>query len=159
MQRVSDVRRHHTEEQFQIVSDFLARQFTSQRQGRICYPEDMVVELRQDQDLERLLERSKTDPVFIFKHSTQCSISGHVYQDFSAFAEDHPKLESAIVLVIENRSLSSAIEQRFGIRHESPQALLIKDGRALWHASHWSITADSLDDALRSYAQPAHQRN
>ncbi|HEY2385257.1 MAG TPA: bacillithiol system redox-active protein YtxJ [Terriglobia bacterium] len=119
----------------------------------------MVVELRQDQDLEQLVERSKSDPVFIFKHSTQCSISGHIYQDFSTFAGDHPELESAIVLVIENRNLSKAVERRFGIRHESPQALLIKDGHAVWHASHWSITTDSLDDALRSYAQSAHQRN
>lgn len=109
----------------------------------------MVVELRQDQDLEGLLERSKTDPVLIFKHSTQCSISGHIYQDFIDFAENNPQLESAVVLVIESQRLSRAIAERFGIRHESPQALLIKDGRVVWHASHWSITSDSLGDALR----------
>jgi bacillithiol system protein YtxJ len=45
------------------------------------------------------------------------------------------------------------------VRHESPQALLIKDGRSVWNASHWSVTSDSLSDALRSYAQPSHQRN
>ena len=110
----------------------------------------MVVELRQDQDLEQLLERSRTDPVLIFKHSTQCSISGHIYQDFREFAENNPDLESAVVLVIESRRLSQQIATRFGIRHESPQALLIKDGRVVWHASHWSITADSLSDAFKS---------
>ena len=35
----------------------------------------MIIELQQDQDLEQLLERSKTNPVLIFKHSTQCPIS------------------------------------------------------------------------------------
>jgi bacillithiol system protein YtxJ len=55
--------------------------------------------------------------------------------------------------------LSDTVAERLGVRHESPQALLIKDGRAVWHASHWSITSEALVSALRSYAQPAHQRN
>src|SRR5438105_3182930 len=119
----------------------------------------MVVDLRQDQDLEQLLERSKTDPVLIFKHSTQCSISAQAYEEFTSFTEGAPNLFCGVVLVVENRKLSNAIAERFGVRHESPQALLIKDGRSVWHASHWSITPDSLNDALKSHAQPAHQRN
>ena len=119
----------------------------------------MVVDLRQDQDLEQLLERSKTEPILIFKHSTQCSISTQVHEEFADFAEGFRSLACGVVLVIENRRLSDAIAGRFGIRHESPQALLIKDGRVVWHASHWSITSDSLSDALKSYAKPAHQRN
>ena len=119
----------------------------------------MVVELRQDQDLEQLLERSKTDPVLIFKHSTQCSISSQAYEEFQQFLESVPAVPSAVVLVIENRKLSTAIAERFGVRHESPQTLLLKDGRVAWHASHWSITAESLSDALRSYAESPHRRN
>ena len=119
----------------------------------------MQVDLRQDDDLEQLLERSKTDPVLIFKHSTQCSISAQVYEEFMNFAEGVPDLFCGVVLVVENRKLSNAIAERFGVRHESPQALLIKDGHSIWHASHWSITSGSLSDALRSYAQPSHQRN
>ena len=119
----------------------------------------MVGELRQEHDLEQLLERSKTNPVLIFKHSTQCSISGDVHTEFMNFAEEAADLESSVVLVIENRRLSNAIAQRFGIRHESPQALLIKDGRVVWHASHWNITSESLNNALKLYAESAHQRN
>jgi bacillithiol system protein YtxJ len=119
----------------------------------------MVVELKQDHDLEQLLERSKTDPVLIFKHSTQCSISGQAYEEFTDFAEGVHDLLCGVVLVIENRKLSNAIAERFGVRHESPQVLLIKDGRKVWHASHWSITPASIGDALKSYAQPAHQRD
>jgi bacillithiol system protein YtxJ len=119
----------------------------------------MVVELRKDQDLDDLLERSKTDPVLIFKHSTQCSISGEVQREFMDFVATAPELEAVVILVIENRRLSDTVAERFGVRHESPQALLIKDGRVVWHASHWSITSDALGTALRSYVQPAHQRN
>ena len=119
----------------------------------------MVIELRQDRDLEQLLERSKTNPVLIFKHSTQCPISTHVYNDFIGFAESSGELACGLVLVIENRRLSNTIAERLNVRHESPQAIIVKDGRAAWQASHWSITADSLSEALRLHGEPAHQRD
>ena len=119
----------------------------------------MIAELREDRDLEQLLDRSKTDPVLIFKHSTQCSISTHAYEEFADFVESTNGLICGAVLVIENRTLSNAIAERFRIRHESPQALLIKDGRVVWHAAHWSITSDSLREALLAHAQSTYQRN
>jgi len=119
----------------------------------------MLVDLRQNDDLEQLMARSKTDPILIFKHSTQCPISGQAYEDFIEFTKTVPDLVYGVVLVIENRNLSNSIAERFGVRHQSPQVLLIKDGRSLWHASHWSINSDALSDALKSYGQPAHQRN
>lgn len=119
----------------------------------------MIVELRQDGDLEQLLSRSRTGPVLIFKHSTQCPISSQAYDEFVEFTQGIDNLVCGAVLVIENRRLSDAIAQRFGVRHESPQALLIKDERVIWHASHWSITSGSLNEALIDYAQSTHQRN
>ena len=119
----------------------------------------MIVDLQQDRDLEDLLDKSKTDPVLIFKHSTQCAISAQAYEEFVDFAEGADNLTCGSVLVIENRKLSNAIADRFGVRHQSPQALLIKDGRVIWHASHWSITTDSLRDALVTNAESPHQRN
>jgi bacillithiol system protein YtxJ len=119
----------------------------------------MIVDLAQDQDLEQLLAKSNSDPVLIFKHSTQCSISAQAYEEFTGFAEGARDLLCGAVLVIENRKLSNLIAERFGVRHESPQALLIKEGRVVWHASHWSITSSSLNDALVKNAQSTHRRN
>jgi bacillithiol system protein YtxJ len=119
----------------------------------------MVTQLRQERDFEQLLELSKTNPVLIFKHSTQCPISGQVYEEFTQFAESAGEQACSLVLVIENRNLSDTIAERLKVPHESPQAIVVKDGCATWHASHWSITTDSLSEALRSYGQPAHQRN
>jgi len=119
----------------------------------------MIVDLVQDHDLEQLLARSKTDPVLIFKHSTQCSISAQAYEEFTDFVEGFRDLLCGTVLVIENRKLSNMIAERFGVRHESPQALLIKEGRVVWHASHWSITSGSLSDALVKNAQSINRRN
>ena len=114
----------------------------------------MVVEVRQNQDFERLLERSKTDPVLIFKHSTQCSISEVVYEEFNRFQESANDVACGLVLVIESRDVSNTIASRLGILHESPQAIVLKDGKPIWNASHWSITTDALSRAV--YAESPH---
>jgi bacillithiol system protein YtxJ len=119
----------------------------------------MILDLAHDEDLEELLTKSTAQPVLIFKHSTQCPISTQAYEEFLDFVESAKDLACGSVFVIENRALSNAIAQRFGVRHESPQALLIKDRRVVWHASHWSISRDSLREALESHAQSTHQRN
>lgn len=110
----------------------------------------MVVNIRESHDLERLLERSKTGPVLIFKHSTQCSVSNQAYKEFQQFANTAADVACGVVLVIEDRSISNAIAAQLGIRHESPQAIVIKDGQPIWNASHWSITADSLSEAMKT---------
>lgn len=109
----------------------------------------MVLEIRQDQDFEQLLERSKADPVLIFKHSTQCSISDQAYEEFSRFAQAAANVTCGLLFVIENRSVSNAIAVRLGVRHESPQAIVVKDGKAGWSASHWRITTEALTEAMR----------
>src|SRR5438105_1985988 len=108
----------------------------------------MVVELRRNQDLEQLLDRSTTDPVIIFKHSTQCPISTAAYEEFMQFAAAS-EVPCGLVLVIENRTLSDAIESKLGVLHESPQAIVIQNRHQTWTASHWSITAEALNKALR----------
>lgn len=108
----------------------------------------MILELREQRDLEELIDKSNPDPVLLFKHSTQCPTSTEAYEEFTRFVEHRPALYCGAVLVIENRKLSNAIAERFGVRHESPQALLIQNGCVVWHASHWSITSDSLEQAV-----------
>src|SRR5207245_10567175 len=119
----------------------LLGKFTSPR--RICYPEIMVIQLRQDRDLEQLLEKSKTNPVLIFKHSTQCSISGQAYDEFREFAESAGELICGVVSVIEDRAVSHSIGERLSVRHATPQWLLIRNGRETWPPSHWSTTTQS----------------
>ena len=56
----------------------------------------------------------------------------------------------ALVTVQTHRAVSNAIAQKLGIRHETPQALLVKDGRVVWSASHFGVTAAAVEDALRN---------
>jgi bacillithiol system protein YtxJ len=108
----------------------------------------MVVELHQTRDLEQLLERSHKDPVVIFKHSTQCSRSAAAYEEYENFVAGNPDTPCGTVLVIEDRELSDELEERFGIRHESPQAIVVYNGTPTWHANHFRITAKALEEAV-----------
>jgi bacillithiol system protein YtxJ len=40
--------------------------------------------------------------------------------------------------------VSDQVAARFGIRHETPQAILLREGRVVWSASHFRITAETL---------------
>ena len=53
-----------------------------------------------------------------------------------------------LIVVQHARPVSNAVVERFGVRHESPQALLLRDGRVVWHASHWRDHRAGLEDAI-----------
>jgi thioredoxin 1 len=99
-------------------------------------------------EAEKLL--GATEPMVVFKHSATCSISIDVKRQYDAFVAAHPQVSTRLVVVQAERPLSNALEQVTQVRHESPQALLVRDGRVLWHASHRRITAASLAQALQS---------
>jgi bacillithiol system protein YtxJ len=53
-----------------------------------------------------------------------------------------------MVKVIENRGVSNAVAERLGVEHQSPQMILVKDGQALWSASHHGIHAEKLREGI-----------
>lgn len=94
-------------------------------------------------DLDRLFARSSERPVALFKHSNRCGISSHVLEMIEDVEED------VYVLVIqEHRDLSTEIAERTGYRHQSPQAFVIKDGKAIYHATHYGIDAGKITGHL-----------
>jgi bacillithiol system protein YtxJ len=101
-----------------------------------------------EQELGELVAQSSERPVLIFKHSNACPVSARAHAEVRRFVEEAEGFGFGMVVVQEARPLSIAIEKRFGVRHESPQAIVVRDGRAVWNASHWSVTRDSLGKAL-----------
>lgn len=100
--------------------------------------------------LDAAFEASHQQPVFVFKHSLVCPISSSAWQRFESFARLHAGDARYLLLEIQNaRPLSGEIAARTGVRHESPQALLLRAGEVVWHASHGGITEASLGQALR----------
>jgi len=101
-------------------------------------------------EFDALLEESEQGPVLIFKHSTRCPIStgayGRVQTWEKAVGEAAPPVY--LVKVIESRNLSNEVASHLGVTHQSPQAIIVRHGLAVWNASHGSIGGLALDSAL-----------
>jgi len=105
------------------------------------------------EELEAALTRSSVVPVVIFKHSPTCGISAQAFESIAEWlSKETPEAEFFVVPVQASRALSLAIAQRFRIRHESPQALVIDHGEVAWHGSHYRATAESIRAALGKLA-------
>lgn len=90
------------------------------------------------------------EPLMVFKHSATCSISIAVKREMDAFIVANPHIPTRVVVVQDERPLSDALAVVLQVRHESPQALLVQQGRVLWHASHRRITTDALGQAVHA---------
>jgi bacillithiol system protein YtxJ len=93
------------------------------------------IKLESADDLDRLIDTSHNRPVVIFKHSSSCGISSGVFNVVDGGVETDVHL----VVVQKNRDISNLIASRTGIRHESPQAIVLHKGSPVYHASHWDI--------------------
>ncbi len=105
------------------------------------------IPLEKEEQLEEILNRSSTIPQVIFKNSTTCGISGMARRAFESNNSSQVDKVGFYLLHIQyNRELSNEIAYRLGIRHESPQILVIKDGRVVHHDSHGQISGISLSE-------------
>lgn len=95
--------------------------------------------------LDEIVEQSFQQPMLIFKHSTRCSIStmakSRVERQWD-FSEE--RIKPYYLDLIAYRNISNEVATRFGIDHQSPQVLLIKDGVCVYNASHNSISAGAI---------------
>ena len=108
-----------------------------------------VAILETDADFEALLTASHDTPVVIFKHSRNCGTSGYALEELTDHLAHAPeKVRYAMVTVQTHRALSDAIAARLGVRHHTPQALLVRNGQVVWSATHHRITADVLDQEV-----------
>ena len=94
--------------------------------------------------LNQIIDLSTEKPVVIFKHSTRCSISRMALKQFENEFDLNEKVVSFFLDLIEYRNISNEIASRFGVQHQSPQIILICDGKAVYNASHESIEASLL---------------
>jgi bacillithiol system protein YtxJ len=100
-------------------------------------------------DLDTAVAGSKTRPLLLLKHSLTCGTSAYAHEEFEDFlVEPERQVNACVVHVQTARAISDAIAERFGIRHESPQLLLIANGQVVWQASHYRITRREIAAAL-----------
>ncbi len=94
--------------------------------------------------LDEIVAFSTEKPALIFKHSTRCSVSRFALKQFENEFGNEDKVDAYFLDLLEHRDISNAIATRFGVYHQSPQLLLIKDGKSVYDVSHSDIDAGEL---------------
>lgn len=99
--------------------------------------------------LDGIVKDSKAKPVAIFKHSTTCGISGMVLRGLqSQYDIEASQLDFYYLDLKAHREVSNEVAARFQVWHESPQIILIKNGTAVYHASHSAVQVQALKEKL-----------
>ncbi len=105
-------------------------------------------EIQSVNDIETIIDRSRVVPCLILKHSTRCPISTMAKSRLEmGWDLDDTQVEAYYLDLIQNREVSNYIADEFGVYHESPQALLIEDGKCTRNASHMNIRVADLRPA------------
>jgi bacillithiol system protein YtxJ len=100
------------------------------------------IKLENSTQLEEIKKISAEKPVLIFKHSTRCSISSMAFDRLRRNwkQEDTEKVTPFFLDLIRYRNISDQISSDFGVYHQSPQIILIKEGQAIYDNSHMGIS-------------------
>lgn len=101
--------------------------------------------LQETSDFDRLLEEPLA---IVLKHSTACGMSARAHREAERFLAEHPDHVIHKVEVLESRPVSDYIEAKTGVRHESPQVLVVRRGEVVWHGSHSRVTAEAIAESL-----------
>ena len=99
--------------------------------------------------IKQIKSLSKSDTVFIFKHSTRCGISKMVIKRFeNMFDESMSNIKVYYLDLLNYRDISNEIAVAFEVIHQSPQLLIIKNEVSVFNASHQDITSVKLQEYL-----------
>ena len=101
------------------------------------------VELLDTESLERFITQANHGPAIIFKHSNSCGISALAHREMRKVARP-----VGIITVQNARPLSEEVVNRFGVAHESPQVIIVKEGKVVWTASHFRVRAGAVEKAV-----------
>ncbi len=102
------------------------------------------VKLTSVDQLSEAVELSNKSKVVLFKHSTRCNISASALHKFTSKWTNDTDVIPFYLDLIEHRDISNKIAEQFGVAHQSPQAMVIKEGKVIYDASHMSINLDDI---------------
>lgn len=105
--------------------------------------------LSTDTELKAALVDSFARPIVLLKHSEWCDRSQRVMGAALVELERWATQIGCRVLVVQDhRELSDAVARLFNVRHETPQVIVLRNGRVTWHAAHFDITSHALRRAI-----------
>ena len=100
--------------------------------------------------LDQLTEESKSSPILIFKHSRSCSISGTTLNRLERNWTLDASAKVYFLDLLAYRNISNAIAEKFDVQHESPQVLIIENGKSVYDRSHFDINFGDIKTQLQA---------
>ena len=101
------------------------------------------IPLTSEGQLLNIVANSSEKPQVIFKHSTRCSTSSMILNRLER-SESSDAVDFYFLDLIQYRSISAKVAEMFHVAHESPQALVIKNGTCTFDESHFAIKMDEI---------------
>jgi bacillithiol system protein YtxJ len=101
--------------------------------------------------LAEVLRASGRQTVLFFKHSSTCGVSMRAFDEFRKYlqAPESAEVRNCLIVIQSSRAVSDELARLTGVRHESPQAIIVSEGRAVWNDSHLAIKSITLIEAVR----------
>lgn len=100
------------------------------------------------EQLEQMEKESADQPVALFKHSTSCGVSAFVRRNLESSLKKggEGKAKLYFLDLLAHRDVSNEVARKWGVRHESPQLIILQNGKVVDHASHASISASMIQN-------------
>ncbi len=100
--------------------------------------------------LAEMIKLSEQQPVLFFKHSRICGISQRAFGEFERYLQspESSQVRNCVIIVQTAREVSNELARLLAVQHESPQAILVRDGRAVWNDSHMALKSSVLEAAV-----------
>ena len=97
-------------------------------------------------EINDLSNKPRSYGVLLFKHSTRCGVSIYALKqlerEYKFTSEEMPVY---LLDILNYRQLSNRIAELYGVAHESPQILFIKDGKCSGNASHNNVSNQTIN--------------
>ena len=108
------------------------------------------IDLNSMEQLDGIEKASENKMIAILKHSTRCGISRMVLRMFESDydIDENEPIDLYFLDLIAYRDISNEIAERFNVRHESPQLIVIKNREVVHHSSHQAISANKLKELV-----------
>lgn len=106
------------------------------------------INLTSEKEVQELVNSGELS--LIYKHSPRCMTSLMAFRNMKSGSETDYSIPFYIVDVIQNRDISRLVAEKFNIRHESPQVLIVKDGKCIFDTSHESIVLKDIASKIKS---------
>ena len=99
--------------------------------------------------LNQIDKDSENKPIVLLKHSTSCGISAMIKYQLEKDWDFKPaEIDFYYLDLLAFRSISNQIAERYNVIHQSPQIIVIKNGRAVYNTSHHMISINNLKNNL-----------